>query len=154
VTTDFRQSPGHLIRRCLQLHNTLFAEGTAGLGITAPQWAALRALHEYPGIEQIKLSELIAYDPSTIGGLVDRLESKGLVGRSSDATDRRLKRLNLTPAGRRFFETHRDDVRAVTNRFVAHLSHDEVEQLTKLLGRLLDDDAEEQRQPVRREVAS
>lgn len=60
MTNDFRQSPGHLIRRCLQLHNTFFAEETAGLGITAPQWAALRALHESPGSEQVKLSELIA----------------------------------------------------------------------------------------------
>lgn len=74
-------------------------------------------LHESPGIEQVKLTELIAYDPSTIGGLVDRLESKGLVERRPDAADRRLKRLNLTAATRGFFDAHRNEVRAVTNRF-------------------------------------
>ena len=135
---DFQRSPGHLIRRSLQLLNTFFAEGTAGLGITAPQWAALRALHECPDIEQIKLSDIIAYDPSTIGGLVDRLEAKGLVGRSLDASDRRLKRLNLTAAGHVFFEAYRENVRAVTNRYIAPLEPAEVEQLVSLLERLLD----------------
>lgn len=138
VTLDFQRSPGHLVRRCLQLHSTFFAEATAGYEITAPQWAALRALHERPGIEQAKLAEIVAYDRSTIGGLIDRLESKGLVCRSFDVTDRRLKRLNLTPAGHRLFETLRDRVRGVTNRFVEPLSADEVEQLLQLLERLLD----------------
>ncbi len=76
VALDFQRQPGHLIRRCLQLHHTMFADGVAGHTITVPQWAAIRALHEFPGIEQAKLSELVAYDRSTIGGLVDRLEAK------------------------------------------------------------------------------
>jgi MarR family transcriptional regulator, lower aerobic nicotinate degradation pathway regulator len=138
VALEFQRSPGHLVRRCLQLHSTMFAEATAGYDITSPQWAALRALHERPGIEQAKLSELIAYDRSTIGGLVDRLESKGLVGRSFDVADRRLKRLNLTPAGHRLFEELRDKVRSVTHRFIEPLEPDEVEQLLSLLERLLD----------------
>lgn len=137
MTFDFQRSPGYLIRRCLQLHGTLFAEGTSGYDITSPQWAAIRALHECPGIEQAKLAELIGYDRSTIGGLVDRLEAKGLVGRSFDAADRRLKRLNLTPAGQALFESLRDRVRAVTNRFVEPLSPDETVLLVGLLERLM-----------------
>jgi DNA-binding MarR family transcriptional regulator len=135
---DFQRSPGHLIRRCLQLHGTLFAEHTNGYGITSPQWAAIRALHECPGVEQAKLAELIAYDRSTIGTMVDRLEAKGLVERSADAADRRLKRLNLTPAGHVLFEKLHERVRAVSTRFVAPLSKSETEQLLSLLERLLE----------------
>jgi DNA-binding MarR family transcriptional regulator len=128
----------------------MFAEGLAGQGITAPQWAAIRALRESPGIEQAKLAELIDYDRSTIGGMIDRLEMKGLVERSFDASDRRLKRLNLTPAGIALFESLRRRVRAVTNRFVSPLSPDEVAQLQSLLERLLEgrdaDDAPPSRQ--------
>ncbi len=138
MALDFQRAPGHLIRRCLQLHGALFAEGTAGHGITSAQWAALRALHECPGVEQVKLAELIGYDRSTIGGLVDRLESKGLIGRSFDAADRRLKRLNLTPAGHQLFDLLRDRVRAVTHRFTSPLSAEEVDKLVSLLQRLLD----------------
>jgi DNA-binding MarR family transcriptional regulator len=137
LALEFQRSPGHLVRRCLQLHTTMFAEEMAGYDITSPQWAALRALHERPGIEQAKLSELIAYDRSTIGGLVDRLEAKGLVGRSADAVDRRLKRLNLTPAGQALFETLHHKVRAVTHRFVEPLAPEEIDQLLSLLERLL-----------------
>lgn len=116
----------------------MFAAATAEHGITSAQWAAIRALHEFPGVEQARLSDLIGYDRSTIGGLVDRLESKGLVERSADATDRRLKRLTLTSAGSWLFENLRDKVRAVTNRFVSPLSSEELEQLLSLLERLLD----------------
>lgn len=138
MALEFQRSPGHLVRRCLQLHTTMFAEGTAGYDITSPQWAALRALHERPGIEQAKLSELIAYDRSTSGGLIDRLEAKGLVCRSADVVDRRLKRLNLTPAGHVLFEKLHERVRAVSTRFVAPLSKSETEQLLSLLERLLE----------------
>ena len=135
---EFQRQPGHLIRRALQLHGTLFAENTNGYGITSPQWAALRALHECPGVEQAKLAELIAYDRSTIGGLVDRLEAKGYAARSSDAADRRLKRLNLTPAGQAVFDALHARVRAVSTRFVSPLSTAETEQLLSLLERLVD----------------
>jgi DNA-binding MarR family transcriptional regulator len=134
----FQRSPGHLIRRCLQLHGAMFAEHTNGYGITSPQWAAIRALHECPGVEQAKLAELIAYDRSTIGTMVDRLEAKGLVERRADASDRRLKRLHLTSAGSALFETLHRRVRAVSTRFVAPLSKSETEVLLSLLERLLD----------------
>jgi DNA-binding MarR family transcriptional regulator len=130
----------------------MFAEATAGHDITPPQWAALRALHERPGIEQAKLAEIVAYDRSTIGGLVDRLETKGLVCRSSDATDRRLKRLNLTPTGRQLFEALRDKIRSVTNRFVEPLAPPEVEQLLSLLERVLQREALDADATARRAV--
>jgi MarR family transcriptional regulator, lower aerobic nicotinate degradation pathway regulator len=138
VTFDFQRSPGHLIRRCLQLHGAMFAEHTDGYGITSPQWAAIRALHECPGVEQAKLAELIAYDRSTIGTMLDRLEAKGLVERRSDAADRRLKRLHLTAAGAALFDALHQRVRSVSSRFVAPLSKKETELLLSLLERLLD----------------
>jgi DNA-binding MarR family transcriptional regulator len=137
VTLQFQRSPGYLVRKCLQLHSAFFAEATAGFDITPPQWAALRALHDRPGIEQTKLAEIIATDRSTIGGLIDRLESKGFVYRGADSKDRRLKRLSLTPAGHALFTSLSDKVRSVTNRFVEPLQPEEVEQLLQLLERLV-----------------
>jgi MarR family transcriptional regulator, organic hydroperoxide resistance regulator len=48
-----------------------------------------------------KLAETLACDASNVTGLVDRLESRGLVRRKLSATDRRLKVLELTPSGLR-----------------------------------------------------
>src|SRR5262249_2417214 len=46
-----------------------------------------------------RLAETLACDASNVTGLVDRLESRGLVRRHPSAEDRRLKVLDLTPAG-------------------------------------------------------
>jgi DNA-binding MarR family transcriptional regulator len=48
-----------------------------------------------------RLAETLACDASNVTGLVDRLESRGLVRRQPSAADRRLKVLDLTPAGAR-----------------------------------------------------
>src|SRR5678815_2125136 len=48
-----------------------------------------------------ELAETLSCDKSNVTGLVDRLESKGLIQRQPSAEDRRLKVLNLTPAGAR-----------------------------------------------------
>jgi DNA-binding MarR family transcriptional regulator len=48
-----------------------------------------------------QLAETLACDASNVTGLVDRLESRGLVRRRPSAGDRRLKVLVLTAAGTR-----------------------------------------------------
>jgi DNA-binding MarR family transcriptional regulator len=46
-----------------------------------------------------RLAELLSCDASNVTGLIDRLESRGLVQRRPLAHDRRVKALDLTPAG-------------------------------------------------------
>jgi DNA-binding MarR family transcriptional regulator len=46
-----------------------------------------------------ELAELMHIRPATLTGLADRLESKDLIKRWPDATDRRVVRVSLTPAG-------------------------------------------------------
>src|SRR5262249_38831101 len=48
-----------------------------------------------------RLAETLSCDASNVTGLVDRLESRGLVRRHASEADRRLKVLDLTPAGAR-----------------------------------------------------
>src|SRR5204863_1154643 len=48
-----------------------------------------------------RLAEALACDASNVTGLVDRLESRGLVRRQPSAEDRRIKVLELTAAGAR-----------------------------------------------------
>ena len=101
---DLYLTPGHLIRRCQQIAVAIFMEETAASNITPPQFAALAALAEHPGIDQRRLADAIAFDRSTIGDLVARLESRGLVTRTV-GDDRRTKRLALTPAGDDLLQT-------------------------------------------------
>jgi DNA-binding MarR family transcriptional regulator len=48
-----------------------------------------------------RLAETLSCDASNVTGLVDRLESRGLIRRRASSADRRVKVLELTPAGAR-----------------------------------------------------
>lgn len=67
-------------------------------GMTRAQWILLAWLEREPGVTQAEMAALIEVEPITVGRLVDRLEMRGLVERRADRTDRRLRRLYLTPA--------------------------------------------------------
>lgn len=116
--------PGHLIRRLHQISTSVFAERmkAAGIDITSVQFAALTVLHEKPGIDQATLSQEIAYDRATIGGVVDRLERKGWVLRKVNQDDRRARQVTLTEEG--------TEMLAVVAPIVATLQADILAQLT------------------------
>lgn len=92
---------GHLIRRLNQISTQVFLRRIqdAGFDLTPVQFAALDAVCFHPGIDQAGIATRIAYDRATIGGVVDRLEQKGLVERRPSDRDRRAKEVRLTGAG-------------------------------------------------------
>jgi DNA-binding MarR family transcriptional regulator len=134
----FQRMPGILIRRALQYHNTIFSEETQGRDITAPQFGALRALFEFPGIDQATLAKFLALDRATVGGLVDRLELKGLVRRTLDPDDRRARVLHLTPRGRVLLSALRPKVARVSERMLASLTREERQFFLDILERMVD----------------
>ena len=93
---DIELQPGHLIRRLQQFAVALFMEETQGLDLTPVQFAALAAAHRHPGMDQRTLAATIGFDTSTTGGVIDRLESRGLIQRSASPDDRRVRLINLT----------------------------------------------------------
>jgi DNA-binding MarR family transcriptional regulator len=84
-----------------------------------------------------RLAEALACDASNVTGLVDRLESRGLVRRQPSAEDRRVKVLELTPAGARLRSTVIDRLTKPAGS-LNRLSADEQRALVKILKRLLD----------------
>jgi DNA-binding MarR family transcriptional regulator len=97
---ELQEMPGHLIRRAHQISGALFAANLAGRDLTSVQYAALVAIDATPGIDATRLSDLIAFDKATLGGVLDRLEGKGLVSRGRSPADRRVKTVALTPQGK------------------------------------------------------
>lgn len=91
--------PGHYIRRLQQQAVALFMQETEGYGITPVQFAALKAVHHRPGLDQRTLARRIGFDTSTIAGVIDRLEARGLMQRNASPADRRVRLLTLTDAG-------------------------------------------------------
>ncbi|WP_420005571.1 MarR family winged helix-turn-helix transcriptional regulator [Arenibacterium sp. LLYu02] len=98
---DFRDLAGHVIRRLHQNATQVFQARltAAGQDLTPVQYAALDAIRGAPGMDQVRLSALIACDRATLSGVVERLCKKGYIHRSTSATDRRARVLTLTPEG-------------------------------------------------------
>jgi DNA-binding MarR family transcriptional regulator len=67
------------------------------LGVTGPQRLVIRILGRFPGIPAGRLSEILHMHPSTLTGILKRLERGG---RRSDPRDRRRSLLGLTPKGK------------------------------------------------------
>src|SRR5216117_800518 len=85
-----------------------------------------------------QLAETLACDASNVTGLVDRLESRGLLRRRPSAQDRRVKVLQLTPAGSRL---RAQMLRQTAGRYLplARLSFDERRTLVRILEALVDE---------------
>jgi DNA-binding MarR family transcriptional regulator len=124
---DRIEMAGHLIRRLHQQSMQVFQARmqAAGFDLTSVQFAALDAIAQQPGIDQAGLAATISFDRATIGGVVDRLEQKGLVQRKVSAQDRRARLLSLTPEGRRVLAACRPVVEALQAEILAPLTAQE-----------------------------
>ena len=68
--------------------------------LSPSQFNILNLLHRRPsGSTQIELSRDLIMHRSNVTGLVDRLEARGLLKRTEDATDRRVYKIVLTDGG-------------------------------------------------------
>src|SRR5207244_13308844 len=84
-----------------------------------------------------RLAEALACDASNVTGLVDRLESRGLVRRQPSSGDRRIKVLELTPAGARLRSTVFERMTKPPDS-LARLSGEEQQALVRILKRLME----------------
>src|SRR6201982_3121788 len=91
--------PGYLVRRVAQNAVAIFVEECKAYDLTPVQYAALVAIRTHPGIDATRLSAVIAFDRSTLGNVIERLESKAWVERKPSRDDKRIKLLHLTKAG-------------------------------------------------------
>ena len=95
-TLDILRSLRRILKRVEAASGDLEAEH----GVTAPQLMCLRAATRAGGLTQIELSREVRLSASTVVGVVDRLETKGLVRRRRDGVDRRRIHVEPTEAGR------------------------------------------------------
>ena len=118
---------GHLIRRLHQQSTQIFQARmqAAGFDLTSVQFAALDAIAQQPDIDQASLAAVISFDRATIGGVIERLENKGLVQRVINAQDRRARQLRLTREGEQLLAAIRPVVEGLQSEIVAPLSRAE-----------------------------
>jgi DNA-binding MarR family transcriptional regulator len=115
------------------------AAGNAALaehGLKARSFSVLVLASGDARPSQRDLAEFLRLDPSQVVSLVDDLQSRGLVERQPDPSDRRANVVVATDAGRRLAAAAREAARVAEERVHAQLSEEERELLTGLLRRL------------------
>jgi MarR family transcriptional regulator, organic hydroperoxide resistance regulator len=88
------------LRRIFKAIHNYSSEVSDKFGITGPQLWALNTVSNDEGLPLGELSRKMYLRPSTITGLVDRLEKRGYVVRDRDQRDRRVVKILMTPKGK------------------------------------------------------
>jgi DNA-binding MarR family transcriptional regulator len=146
-------APGYLFRRMQQIAVAIFVEECRAHDLTPVQYAALVAIRTHPGIDATRLSAVIAFDRSTLGSVIERLEVKGYIERKSGREDKRVKRLDLTKAGAALLREIVPSVDRAQARMLQPLKPADRKTLMGLMTQLVDLNNEASRVPLRAEDA-
>jgi DNA-binding MarR family transcriptional regulator len=146
-------APGYLFRRMQQIAVAIFVEECRAHDLTPVQYAALVAISTHPGIDATRLSAVIAFDRSTLGNVIERLELKSLIERKPGPDDKRVKLLTLTRQGAALLREIGPLVDRAQARMLQPLKPADRKSLLALLTQLVDLNNESSRVPLRAEDA-
>ena len=144
---DLDALPGHYIRRMQQIAVAIFLQETEEHGVTPVQYAALQGVGNTPGIDQRSLARAIGLDTSTIAGVIDRLEARGLMLREASAEDRRVRLLQLTNEGRALLAALVPAMQRAQERMLAPLPKGERAEFMRMLRTIVSANNELSRAP-------
>jgi DNA-binding MarR family transcriptional regulator len=107
----------------------------ATYGITGPQRLVVRIVGQFPGIGAKRLAGILHVHPSTLTGILKRLETRGVLERRGDPKDARRALFELTDRGREVDQLRTGTVEAAVRELL--LAHPEkVEPARELLDAL------------------
>jgi DNA-binding MarR family transcriptional regulator len=103
------------------------------IGVTGSQRLVLRIVGRFPGISAGDLAQLLHVHPSTLTGILARLERQGSIRRRPDPRDKRRSLLGLTRRGRRFDVAAEGTIEAAVSRTLASISPAKVQAAREVL---------------------
>jgi MarR family transcriptional regulator for hemolysin len=104
------------------------------LGVSQASWMtiAITAKARSP-LSQSELADKLGVEGATMVAMIDRLVKAGLVIREASTTDRRVKRVILTPAGSKIYEKVRAEAVALRRELLANTDQKKLLVATELL---------------------
>jgi DNA-binding MarR family transcriptional regulator len=126
---------GFLIHDVSRLRRTVVDKALRPIGVTRSQWWVLANLsrHDGAGMMQTELAKVMDVGKVTLGGLIDRLESGGLVKREADPQDRRAKRVVMTPRGSKLLSEIQVIAKVVNGQIMSGISKTDIMRTEALL---------------------
>ena len=115
----------------------IFSGRLAAHGLTPTQYAVLKCLWDSEGSVNPKdIAQSLCLETSTISGVLDRMQKKGLIDRLIDLNDRRCVLVTITEEGRGLEKNVMEAIRAANEEALADFSPEEAETLRICLRRL------------------
>ena len=97
---EYPKALGPMLGCCAHMARERMDARMSRFGMTPAQTHVLLHLHQSGGqLPQRELLDSLKVKPSTVNGILDRMEEKGLVERTVSGTDARQRLVALTPAG-------------------------------------------------------
>lgn len=106
----------------------------AQLGITGPQRLVLRIIGHHARISAGALAEIMHIHPSSLTGMLQRLEQADLIRRESDPFDRRRALLELTRKGMRLNDQREGTIEAMVDDALGQMTKERVATAKAVLG--------------------
>jgi MarR family transcriptional regulator, transcriptional regulator for hemolysin len=104
------------------------------LGVSQASWMTIAfAAKAGAPLSQSELADRLGVEGATMVAMVDRLVKAGLVRREASTTDRRIKRVVLTPAGAQIYEKVRAEAAALRRELLANTDPKKLLAATELL---------------------
>lgn len=91
-------------------------------GVTGPQRLVVRIVGRFPGIAAGRVAEILHVHPSTLTGILKRLEARGILQRRSDPRDARRALFGLTAKGKKLDTLRTGAVEQAVRRVLANES--------------------------------
>jgi len=133
-----RVLPSWLVGKVALHAQRLVADALAHSGLRRSHYAVLAALDEQGPLSQAELGRRVWMDRSDLHGIVNDLESEGLVARGRDPRDRRRNLVELTPDGTAALEQLDAEIETAQRALLEPLSAAERRTLRTLLTRLVE----------------
>ncbi|MFE3038386.1 MarR family winged helix-turn-helix transcriptional regulator [Streptomyces canus] len=131
-----RSLPSWLLGRAAARGRTLVAGALAAEGMKMWHHVVLSAVRDLAPVAQADLGRAVLLDPKDLVGVLNDLQSAGLVLRAPDPGDRRKNAVSLTDAGARLLTRCEKAARQANDELLAPLSPDERAQFMDLLIRI------------------
>lgn len=128
-------TPGHLLRRSLQVHTALWAQWV-GEELTGPQYGVVATLARHGEMDQKRLGDLASLDKSVVGDVVLRLGRRGIVAKRRDPMDGRRRVLGVTEEGYAVLRRVNPGVARVQEALLEPLSEHEAQDLVQMLAKV------------------
>jgi DNA-binding MarR family transcriptional regulator len=131
----------HFMQLLWELHHNLQARSKSmesTHGVTGPQRLVLRLVGRFPELSAGELADVLHLHPSTLTGILRRLEEHGLLQRKPDPNDGRRALLKLTSAGKRIDSKRSGTVEAAVRQALARLDDSDRDAAERAIGYLIE----------------